>query len=181
MTTTLAKELIKIQKDVDIETENINSEQIQINESRRNCRDILDISCEIPRRKLLPKLISDKILRSLKNGEGMWNSNYDMVYIKMRAPLVLKYEFYEIRYRDEQCYCDVGDIINETFIKIHEIYNEFTTSQNIETIYHNIDEMELETINNELKQSGIELLVLSANPNYGEKIKINAHAILRVI
>lgn len=169
--TSLAKELSKKQNDINHEIETVNNERDRIENFKHRCP--WEISDDIPKYKLLPKLISDEILKSLKKEKGIWNADNSMVYVKIKTPLVLKYTFDEFDYYWTQN--------EQEYYTMEKIYDSIGIQTNNKLIYYNINETELENINNEIKHSGFELLVLSANPDYGTNIKLNAHAILRVI
>lgn len=115
---------------------------------------------------------------------------HDKVYVELHTPLVLKYDFDEISYdetdtRDEYSYEEnlrsERHMNNLKYNVIEKIYKSLGIRVNKKTIYNNISDIDLETINEQMKQYGFKLLILSANSNYKEIIKLNAHAILRVI
>lgn len=126
------------------------------------------------------QIISNKILESIKNDECVWTCEHDKVYVKIHTPMVLKYEFHKISGRDK-IYYSVRYQIEYISEEVEDIYDSFGIQTTPETIYYNMSDADLEIFNEQFKQYGFELLILSAKPDYKEKIKLNAHAILRVI
>lgn len=180
--TTLAKELSEKQEELDDEICNVYSGRERIKREMKDPdRNVYEPLEELPHFKLLPRLISETLLKSLKNDEGMWNDDNSMVYIEMHSQLVIRYRFEEFEYNEKEGPSNYWSPCNSEYEKIEDIYLDAGLDVTRKTIYRNLNNMDLADINKELRQSGFELLVLSAYYNYIEKFKLNAHAILRVI